>query len=611
MAIPFGELLAGAGRIGRRAEAVGQELRDYDRDRLALAQLNRQERLRQEMLGAPMPQASASQFSVGEGLPVIQTPTAGVPATPATGAGAVTPAVAGSSFRQALPGMGVTPVTSTPMLDAAQQGAPAGLNLNRFEDLELYRPAGTVYGQPRGPASTMGEFIRNLIPRPSAEEQRIDPRTGKPVRRSEFVPSDMSTPRGPSTPTPTAKSAKAASAYDNKVTPYDAVIQQSAAQYGIDPVVFKRLIGTESSFNPTAVSPRGERFGLGIAQIADVHGLSREQMLDPNTAIPFAAQLFAQYLQQAGGNYEEALLRYKGASSEKGKAAMAAPIETIMAGVGAPTTQTTEAATPTAPVTTVGTKAPTATQVKSASEFYLANPQSIPQDMQVAMQQRSEVERLAGMYQRAGMGLEFMQTRSKLMEIDNNMMYLQGMQGMQEMALANDPRRLAAVWSQYAGVPVGIQPRTDGNFDVLVNGQRTKTNIAMSEIVDTARSAFDAAFRQQKSAASSKYNEEAFKTQLEIQKNNAQQVAQMIREVAVERVKGNNAQALEWLKANAGWDIKPSNAGDGTFIIRPPGASPFIFNPSGKTIEIDGVKVQSNAAYPIAGLPSYGGAPVR
>jgi hypothetical protein len=167
------------------------------------------------------------------------------------------------------------------------------------------------------------------------------------------------------------------------------------------------------------------------------------------------------------------------------------------------------------------------------------------------------------------------------------------------------------VWSQYAGVPVGIQPRSDGNFDILINGERTKTNVSMADIVDTARSSFDAAYRQQKSAASSEYNKEAFKTQLKIQENNAQQVAQMIREIAVKRVEGNNAQALEWLKANAGWDIKPTGAGDGTVIIRPPGAPPYVFNMSGKTVEIDGVKVQSNAAYPIAGLPSYGGAPVR
>jgi len=191
------------------------------------------------------------------------------------------------------------------------------------------------------------------------------------------------------------------------------------------------------------------------------------------------------------------------------------------------------------------------------------------------------------------------------------MTYLQGMQGLQEFTLANDPRRLAAVWSQYAGVPVGIQPRTDGKFDIIVNGQRTKQGMSASEISSSARSAFDQTYRQQQSKASSEYNLEAYKAQLEVQKDNAKQLAQMIREVAVQRAQGNTQLAVEQLKQFR-YDVKPTGAGDGTVIITPPGGgTPYLFNPSGRTVEIDGVKIQSNAAYPIAGLPSYGGAQVR
>ena len=85
----------------------------------------------------------------------------------------------------------------------------------------------------------------------------------------------------------------------------------------------------------------------------------------------------------------------------------------------------------------------------------------------------------------------------------------------------------------------------------------------------------------------------------------------MIKQIAVERVKGNQAQALEWAKGNFGWDIKPTGSGDGTVIIKPPGASPFLYNPTAKTVSPDGVKIESNAAYPIAGLPSLGGAQIR
>jgi hypothetical protein len=215
------------------------------------------------------------------------------------------------------------------------------------------------------------------------------------------------------------------------------------------------------------------------------------------------------------------------------------------------------------------------------------------------------------MYQRAGMGMEFMEARAKLMEIDNGMTYLQGMQGLQEFTLANDPRRLAAVWSQYAGVPVGIQPRTDGTFDIVVNGRRTKEGVSASDIADSARSAFDQTFRQQKGAASAEYNKERFKSILKREEAYAQQQAEMVKTIYVEQAKGNVQLAVEQLKLMR-YDVKPTGAGDGSVIITPPGAgSPFLFNPSGRTIEIDGVKITSNSAYPIAGLPSYGGLQTR
>jgi hypothetical protein len=260
-----------------------------------------------------------------------------------------------------------------------------------------------------------------------------------------------------------------------------------------------------------------------------------------------------------------------------------------------------------APVAAATNATATSVDISGTSDNYLANPRSIPLDMQRALQMRNEVEQLAKMYQRAGLGTQYTQARMKLMELDNSMTYLHGMQGVQEFSLANDPRRLQAVWSQYAGVPVGIQIRDDGKFDILVNGKRAREGMTGAQVTDLARSSFDSAFRQQKAQASAKYNEKAYESVLKREEESSKQYAQMIREVAVERVRGSNAQALEWMKANMGWDIKPTGAGDGTVIIRPPGQAPFVFNPTGRTVKIDGIEVPSNAAYPIAGLPSYGG----
>ena len=468
------------------------------------------------------------------------------------------------------------------------------------------------------------------------------------------------------------KPSKAALSYDNKVTPYDALIQQSAIQYGIDPVVFKRLLGTESSFNPTAVSPRGEKFGLGIAQIASSHGLSREQRLDPNIAIPAGAQIFAAMLKQAGGNYELALQRYKGASSEKGKAAMAGPIDIILSGLvssaqAAPPPATavrpggnmTEAQiaalqadplalnkNPPAPAAAPAAAPATATVVRTDADFYLGNPQSIPYEYQqlsrayqqvasqaqeeanLVTQQRNETARLAQMYMQSGTtagidtamrmrdainnyDIQLLKLRqgvsNEQLKVTQGRVYLEGMQGLQELALTNDPRRLASVWSQYAGVPIGIQPRSDGTFNIMVNGKKTKEGVTPFELSNSARLAFDQTYRQQQAAAGAEMTkfmtQERYKSMYKIQEGNASELAKMIREITVERTKNNGALALEWAKANFDWDIKPTGAGDGTLIIKPPNSAPYVYNPTGTTVKIDNIEIKSNAAQLISGLP--------
>lgn len=487
----------------------------------------------------------------------------------------------------------------------------------------------------RGPRFSISPFYDKYVRGP---EEKLDARTQDEQRFKELKDRAEAFKTAPTKPNKTALS------YDNKVTPYDALIQQSAIQYGIDPVVFKRLLGTESSFNPTAVSPRGEKYGLGIAQIADSHGLSREQRFDPNIAIPAGAQIFAAMLKQAGGNYELALQRYKGASSAKGKAAMAGPIDIILSGL-VPSAQAAPAAA--APAAAPAAAVPaTATVVRTDADFYLGNPQSIPYEYQqlsrayqqvasqaqeqanLVTQQRNETARLAQMYMQSGTttGIDTAMTMRNVinnydiellklkqgvsneqLKVTQGRVYLEGMQGLQELALTNDPRRLASVWSQYAGVPIGIQPRSDGTFNIMVNGKKTKEGVTPAELSNNARLAFDQTYRQQQAAAGAEMNkfmsQERYKSMLTIQQGNAAELAKMIREISVENTKGNNAQALEWAKANFGWDIKPTGAGDGTLIIRPPNGAPYVYNPAGKTIEIDGVKIQSNAAQLISGLP--------
>ena len=238
------------------------------------------------------------------------------------------------------------------------------------------------------------------------------------------------------------------------------------------------------------------------------------------------------------------------------------------------------------------------------SNFYLANPNATSRDTRMALQNRQELARMADMYRRAGMGNEFTAARLKLIELDNSLVYLQGMQGLQELALANDPRRLAAVWSDYAGVPVQLQPQTDGSFNILVNGRVTQRGVARNAVIDAARSSFDKQYVQTQSAAAAEQATEYFKSQLRMTEEAAKASAKFAADIQLKLLEGQNAQATEMVK-----QMDPN----GKITMLPDGSGQAILQVQGQTLLIDkgGVQIEGApegmisgpSARPIGGLP--------
>lgn len=645
----LGQLFSGAGRVATGMQEAEATARLARQNQLAIEEQNRLADLKARMAQTQMPsfqQVQLPQFNqpvmpaqqmpmetvspAAPAAPVAVTPTRPAaqqplppsvqPSQAGAGRGVVNPPVVG----QPQPTATISPEQAqrerdrlallrlpTAALDVVQAPAAAGLNLFGAVATGAQNLAGRVVNAVTGEATlptdteyrkfSMTPFYDRYVRQP---EQQLAQQTGAPTASA--VPAEP--------PKPT----KAAQQYDNKTTPYDALMAQSAQQYGIDPVIFKRLIGTESSFQVNAVSPRGASYGLGIAQIADVHGLTREQRLDPNTAIPFAAQLFSQYLQESGGNYEQAIQRYKGASSDKGKAAMSGPINTILSGI-TPSAQAAPAApaagTPPAPMEVPRTQA----RNMQMAEFYLANPQSIPYEQQqlqqVAQQQaalltrqRNETAQLAQMYMQSGtsQGIEqAMRMREAIGQIDASLLqlqqqvvqkqtYLQGMQGLRELAIANDPRRLSGVLSQYMGAPVGIQPRSDGTYNYFVNGQRVKEGVSPSELASMALREFSPEARSAAAASAQLENELALKRKY------GDAVVNAMRDIQKAIVEGEYKIAEERAKQAQGKLTVDSSKGVAYFQQ---GNRVFVINPDGKVEEIGGTKVETPpTARPVAGL---------
>ena len=256
---------------------------------------------------------------------------------------------------------------------------------------------------------------------------------------------------------------------------------------------------------------------------------------------------------------------------------------------------------------------PTTQPSKTPSVYYAANPQAITGDMRIVQDNyktaRTALAARFERYRAAGLNEKAMETRDQVVQLDNQFKtqayYLEGMRGVYNLEYGNDPRGVASIMSFYAGQPIAFQPRSDGTFNMFVNGNKTAEGYTRDQVRDMARDMFDTKYRESKAASQSKFAEMRFKTSLEGQMEVLKGTIDLIKQKAVKTIEGKNALDLELLK-RSGYEVKPLG-GEGGAIIIPPiisGQPPFFFNPTGRTIEIDGIKITSMSAYPIAGLPT-------
>jgi len=105
---------------------------------------------------------------------------------------------------------------------------------------------------------------------------------------------------------PTAATATGAGAGS---TPYDALIDQAATRYGVDPAVLHGLIEQESGFDPNATSSAGAQ-GLTQLMPGTASSLGVANPLDPAQSIEGGARYLGQLMSQFGGNVTDALAAY-------------------------------------------------------------------------------------------------------------------------------------------------------------------------------------------------------------------------------------------------------------------------------------------------------------
>jgi soluble lytic murein transglycosylase-like protein len=92
------------------------------------------------------------------------------------------------------------------------------------------------------------------------------------------------------------------------------VIHELASHYDVDPGLIKAIIWAESSFNPSAVSPRG---AMGLMQLmpATAKSLGVKDILDPQNNIDCGVRYFKQLMVQFHGDERLALAAYNAGST--------------------------------------------------------------------------------------------------------------------------------------------------------------------------------------------------------------------------------------------------------------------------------------------------------
>jgi hypothetical protein len=237
-------------------------------------------------------------------------------------------------------------------------------------------------------------------------------------------------------------------------------------------------------------------------------------------------------------------------------------------------------------------------QFVEPKEIY--NASSYAKPLEVGLLRREQTKRMADIMMRTGNVYKAMELRGVLDTMDNQLYKMQGDQGIAEFLQSGgrDANRMMGVYSYYTNQQYQLQPRRDGLFNLVANGQVVSQGMPAEKVVERIRLTLDDGFRQQQAAIAGKM----FDSDLKIREKSAEQMGTYIKEIGIKTIEGKTQLDVEKLKMMK-YDIKP--VGDGsTVIITPPFGAPFVFNPTGTTVEIDGVKVQSFAARPITNMPS-------
>jgi hypothetical protein len=171
--------------------------------------------------------------------------------------------------------------------------------------------------------------------------------------------------------------------------------------------------------------------------------------------------------------------------------------------------------------------------------------------------------------------------RLELNALDNKMLLVQGAQALQDLSFGSTARA-GAVLSAFSGLDIQVVTRSDGKFDITINGQRQGSPLTYDQVVDKLQSTYSAAFRESKQTRAAKRADQRFEKDLDTAAEIAKIEAEMQKVLTTDKQKAFLDLIKEEAKAAKGQML---SLGEGKALIKTPGGRYIFIDPAGRVAD--------------------------
>lgn len=170
----------------------------------------------------------------------------------------------------------------------------------------------------------------------------------------------------------------------------------------------------------------------------------------------------------------------------------------------------------------------------------------------------------------------------EILQYDNKMLLAQGAQALRDLSFGSTARA-GAVMSAFTGLDIQVQPRSDGKFDIVVEGNVQQT-LSMTDLSDRLQRTYSQAYRDNQNKILSERQTYLFEKSVDLEAKLAEEQAKFVNQMKTDTLKYRADAYLEKLKQQGG-EFKA--LGNGMALVQQ-GGQFFLVNPAKVVQTADG-----------------------